>query len=150
MTNTAQQGATFERAVIHHLEGCQSRPEPCKNTQHAGWLGYGYDCIRSAASKGKADIVAVPPLTLCDCGCEAQSTEKTHLLFVQCKRTNPMISPAERAGILDLALRTGGLAIVAHWAPNEDSIHRRMKIHYRRLTGPGAKEWAPWAPGEDN
>lgn len=146
MTNTAQQGADFERAVIHHLEGCQSRPEPCKNTQHAGWLGYGYDCIRSAASKGKADIVAVGPLRTYGLGEEPDAQR----LIIQCKRTNPMISPAERAGILDLALRTGGLAIVAHWAPNEDSIHRRMKIHYRRLTGPGPKEWAPWAPGEDN
>lgn len=140
--NTAQQGAGFERAVIHHLEGCQSRPEPCKNTQHAGWTGYGYDCIRSAASKGKADIVAVGPAST------DPDLWTAPPLIVQCKRTDPMISPAERAGILDLALRTGGLAIVAHWAVDETT--GRMRIHYRRLTGQGPKEWAPWAPGGDN
>lgn len=138
--NTAQQGATFERAVVHHLEGCQSRPEPCKSAQHAGWTGYGYDCIRSAASKGKADIVAVEPLYLGD----PEWAPWQRLLFIQCKRTNPLISPAERAGILGLALRAGGLAIVAHWAPDETT--GRMRIHYRRLTGQGPKEWAPWAP----
>lgn len=142
MTNTAQQGAGFERAVIHHLEGCQSRPEPCRNTQHAGWTGYGYDCIRSAASKGKADIVAVGPAS------PDPDLWTAPTLFIQCKRTNPMISPAERAGILDLALRTGGLAIVAHWAADETT--GLMRIHYRQLTGQGPKEWAPWAPGEDN
>lgn len=142
--NTAQQGAGFERAVIHHLEGCQSRPEPCKSAQHAGWLGYGYDCIRSAASKGKADIVAIEPLYP---GGPKWAPEHK-LLFVQCKRTNPLISPAERAGILDLALRAGGLAIVAYWAADETT--GRMRIHYRQLTGQGPKEWAPWAPGEDN
>lgn len=138
--NTAQQGATFERAVVHHLEGCRSRPEPCKNAQHAGWTGYGYDCIRSAASKGKADIVAVAPLW--------NSDVQMPPLIIQCKRTNPLISPDERAGILNLALRTGGIAIVAHWAADETT--GRMRIHYRQLTGQGPKEWAPWAPGEDN
>lgn len=146
--NTAQQGATFERAVVHHLEGCQSRPEPCRNAQHAGWTGYGYDCIRSAASKGKADIVAVPPLPEDWQEDEWWVDNPMPSLFVQCKRTNPLISPAERAGILDLALRAGGIAIVAHWAADETT--GLMRIHYRQLTGQGPKEWAPWAPGEDN
>ena len=142
--NTAQQGATFERAVVHHLEGCQTRTEPCKNAQHTGWTGYGYDCIRSAASKGKADIVAFGPLRVYELGEEPDALR----LIIQCKRTNPLISPVERAGILDLALRAGGLAIVAHWAADETT--GRMRIHYRILTGQGPKEWAPWAPGEDN
>lgn len=143
--NTAQQGATFERAVIHHLEGCASYPKPCTASTHRDWTGFGYDCIRSAASKGKVDIVAVGP----DEGLNTDWIIEPGgpVLFIQCKRTDPMITPAERLGIQDLALRAGALPIVAHWA--KDKTTKLMRVHYRVLTGPGPGDWEPWAPGEE-
>lgn len=119
--NTAQQGAAFERRTIADLEQ------------------YGYTCIRSAASKGAVDIVAVgPDWETCDYG----------LLFVQCKLSNPQISPAERTTLNDLALRAGAVPVVAWWAKSETTGLKA--VHYRRLTGDGPKDWVPWAPGEDD
>jgi Holliday junction resolvase len=123
--NTAAQGAAFERRVIKDLEP------------------YGYDCIRSAASKGKVDVVAIGPLHPFYLGGTGQGRA---MLFIQCKITNPLISPAERTGILDLAHRAGAEPLVAYWAKHETT--GLMAVHYRSLTGPGPKEWAPWAPGE--
>lgn len=135
--NTAQQGAAFERRVVHDLSGSPDGTHP----------GYGYDCVRSAASKGKIDIVAIGPL---DEEHPVLTKYRRPMLFIQCKLTDPQIGPTARMDLMDLALRAGALAIVAHWAPDETSIHRRMKVHYRVLTGPGPKDWRPWAPGEDN
>lgn len=134
--NTAQQGAAFERRVIHDLSGSPDGSHP----------GYGYDCVRSAASKGKIDIVAFGPLRTYEYGAAPDAVQ----LLIQCKLTDPQIGPTARMKLMDLALRAGALAIVAHWAADETSIHRRMKVHYRQLTGPGPKDWAPWAPGEDD
>lgn len=120
VVNTARQGAAFERRIIHDLQQ------------------YGYDCIRSAASKGKVDVVAIG---------EAYRLFMGGVLFIQAKLTNPMISPAERIGIQDLALRAGALPLVSWWAADETT--GLMTVHYRRLTGPGPKDWEPWAPGED-
>ena len=122
--NTAQQGAAFERRTIADLEQ------------------YGYTCIRSAASKGAVDIVAVPKQPNCECGCGPA------VAFVQCKLSNPQISPAERIALNDLALRAGAVPVVAWWAKHETT--GRMAVHYRRLTGDGPKDWVPWAPGEDD
>lgn len=126
MVNTAQQGARFERKVIHDLEP------------------YGYDCIRSAASKGAVDIVAVEP----EYPGDPMWAPEHRLLFIQCKLSNPLIAPAERQALIGLALRAGAVPIVCHWAKSE--ITGLMAVHYRQLTGPGPAEWAPWAPGEDD
>lgn len=124
MVNTAQQGARFERKVIHDLEP------------------HGYDCIRSAASKGAVDIVAVGP----------QSTDPdlwtAPMLFIQCKLSDPMISPKERRALWDLTQRAGALPIICHWAKNETT--GLMAVHYRIMTGTEAREWLPWGPGEDD
>lgn len=125
MVNTARQGAAFERRVIHDLEP------------------HGYDCIRSAASKGAVDIVAVEPSYD---GHELWAPPH-RLVFIQCKLSDPQISPRERLALLDLSLRAGALPVVCHWAKNETT--GLMAVHYRVLTGPGPKEWAPWAPGEE-
>lgn len=106
--NTAQQGARFEREVIAYLEE----------------LGYG--CIRSAASKGAVDIVAVPP------------HEGVPMLFVQCKLTDPVITPAERVALLGLSVRGDALPIVS-WRVDG-------RPRFRMLTGPGPKEWANFLP----
>jgi hypothetical protein len=136
--NTNRQGAGFELTVMHDLDGCQDRPEPCKNPQHKGYTGHGYTSMRSSGSRGAVDVVAVPAL----------GARYDFILFVQCKITNPRISPAERLAVQDLALRAGALPLVAHWAA--DQTTGLMRVHYRQLTGPGPKDWAHWAPGEDH
>lgn len=126
--NTAQQGAAFERRTITDLER------------------FGYTCIRSAASKGAVDIVAV--------GVDSAFIDYYlngyggRLVFVQCKLSNPQISPAERVALNDLALRAGAVPVVAWWAKSETTGLKA--VHYRRLTGDGPKDWVPWAPGEDD
>lgn len=124
MVNTAQQGAAFERRTIADLER------------------FGYTCIRSAASKGAVDIVAVGPLS------PDPDLWTAPTLFVQCKLSNPQISPAERTALNDLALRAGAVPVVAWWAKNETTGLKA--VHYRRLTGDGPKDWVSWAPGEDD
>jgi len=130
--NTAAQGAAFERRVIKDLEP------------------YGYTCMRSAASKGKVDVWAVPPMQpVKGFALPGWLTEVPgQCLVIQCKLTDPLISPDERKGLLDVALRSQSTPIVAHWAEHEAT--GLMAVHYRRLTGPGPKQWVPWAPGEDN
>ena len=123
--NTARQGAAFELKVMHDLEE------------------HGYTCLRSSGSRGAVDVVAVGPLREYAYG-EAPDAE---LVFAQCKVTNPLISPAERQAVQDLALRGGARPVVAHWAKDEKTGLKR--VHYRQLTGPGPKDWAHWAPGEE-
>lgn len=120
MVNTAEQGARVERQVRILLEGC------------------GYDCIRSAASKGAVDIVAVAPFRWLglaqQLGCR--------LLFIQCKLSNPNIGPAERLRLTGLALRAGALPIVAY----KGKQGRFRPLMFRELTGPGPKDWVAWEP----
>lgn len=142
--NTTRQGAGFELTVMHHLSGCQNREEPCKNPQHSAYTGFGYECLRSSGSRGKVDVVAVATTD----GKAWESVNPPRLVFIQCKITNPLIPPAERIGLTDLALRAGALPVVAHWAT--DNFTGLKRVHYRQLTGPGPKDWAPWAPGEDD
>lgn len=130
MVNTAQQGARFERACIAYLEK------------------RGYDCIRSAASKGAVDIVAVGPgEPVNPNSLLREDTDSGPLLFIQCKLSNPVIPPAERVAVLGLALRAGALPIVSWWARPEGE--RKMRPNFRILTGPGPKEWVPWEPGKE-
>ena len=123
--NTNRQGANFELKVMHDLEG------------------HGYTCLRSSGSRGAVDVVAVPALPT-----EWRLWGRRYSLFIQCKITNPRISPAERLAVQDLALRAGAVPLVAHWAA--DAATGLMRVHYRQLTGPGPKDWEHWAPGEDD
>lgn len=86
----------------------------------------GYVTLRSAGSKGKVDVVAFG---------------NDVILTIQCKWSNPQISPAERQALLEIELLTGGATI-----PLVASNDRGTTV-WRRLTGPGPKEWRPWAPG---
>ena len=122
--NTTRQGANFELKVMHDLEE------------------YGYTCLRSSGSRGAADVMAFHEGPLYGGAVQA--------LAIQCKITNPVISPAERLAVQNLALCARALPLVAYWAKDTNSIHERMRVHYRQLTGPGPKDWAHWAPGEDN
>lgn len=135
--NTNRQGANFELDVMHYLAG--TRPET--------WgPGFGYECLRSSGSRGKVDIVAIgamipakPPYL---------DALPTGLLFVQAKITNPVIPPAERLGLQDLALRANALPLVVYRA--KDITTGRVRPHFRQLTGPGPRDWLPWEPGEDD
>ena len=140
--NTTRQGANFELDVMHHLSGCE-----CETThdrpKHVGWRGFGYECLRSSGSRGKVDVVAVS-----EDGPRHCYKYPPAVLFIQCKITNPVIRPAERLALMDLALRGGALPIIAHKA--KDAVTGLVRPHYRILTGPGPKDWEPWAPGEDS
>ncbi|WP_125777165.1 Holliday junction resolvase [Antribacter gilvus] len=84
---------------------------------------HGYITLRAASSKGAADVIGFKP---------------GQVVFVQAK-TNGLIPPAERVALLHLAsLIPGALAIVA----------ARPTTTYRRLTGPGPKDWVSWTPDE--
>lgn len=87
----------------------------------------GYDHIRGASSKGFADIVAVKP---------------GQVLIVNVKRTT-MPGPAERADLLRVAAHLPGVAV-----PLVALKPLRQGLTYRRLTGPGPKQWEPWTPDE--
>ncbi|QCB93318.1 restriction endonuclease [Cellulomonas shaoxiangyii] len=95
-------GADFEREVIHHL-----RAE-------------GYETVRSAGSKGKADVLA---------------WKAGEFLVIQAKRGGTC-PPAERREVIRLAsLIADGIPLVAS----------RPGVTFRRLTGPGPRDWEPWA-----
>ena len=84
----------------------------------------GYWCVRSAGSKGVVDVLAMKP---------------GQMLMVQAK-ANGVCPPKERAALLELAATFDALPLVAM---------RDRGVKYRRLTGPGPKQWVPWqADGE--
>lgn len=89
---------------------------------------HGYAVIRAAGSKGAADLAAFA---------------NGLVLFVSVKRTNALISPAERLALLALAEHVGIIAI-----PIVATKPIRQPITYRLLTGPGPKDWLPWEPKE--
>lgn len=133
--NTNRQGAQFELDIMHYLAGCTCRD--AANPRHVGWDGFGYDALRSSGSKGAVDVVAVGPRP------EGAAPD---ILFIQAKITNPVIPPAERIRLLDLALRADALPLVAYKVRDMDTGRKRP--HFRILTGPGPKEWAIYYPGK--
>lgn len=77
--------------------------------------------IRSAGSKTKVDLVAFKP---------------DQVLFVQCKR-NGVCPPAERVELLRVAGLLPGVGVPV--------VASRPGVTYRRLVGPGPKQWAAWS-----
>lgn len=96
----------------------------------------GFDVIRSAASKGAADLVAVG-----DWG----------VVFVQVKlgaqgKPFKMPSPAERRELLRIVRRAGGLAVAACRIPG--SGPRAARTEWRVLFADGGpRDWHEWHPG---
>lgn len=88
----------------------------------AALLADGYDVVRSAGSKTKLDLVAF---------------KAGQVLLVQCKR-NGICPPAERVELLRVAALLPGTAVAV--------VAGRPRITYRRLTGPGPKDWVAWSP----
>lgn len=104
----------------------------------------GWTCMRSAGSKGVADVVAVPDVL----------GPGTAWLLVQCKVTNANIGPAERLALTTLAVRALALPIVASRGDRGEGTRVQyntahgMWVVFRELTGPGPKEWREWLPPE--
>ena len=137
--NTNRQGANFELDVMHYLAG--TKPDK--------WgPGFGYTCLRSSGSKGKIDVVAIPGHE------EWKNRERwdASMLFIQCKiSSEPLrspLSPTERMHLMDLALRGNALALTS--SMQLDIVTKLVRPHFRQLTGPGARDWLPWEPGEDS
>lgn len=143
--NTTRQGAAFELDVMHYLAGCN-----CEWThstpKHVGWGGFGYDAGRSSGSRGKVDVWGVPPEVVR--APDGWMPPVPPMVFIQCKITNPVIAPADRIALINLARRGGALPIVSY--RTLDAKTHRTRPHFRRLTGPGPKDWLPWEPGEDS
>lgn len=94
----------------------------------------GYDCIRSAGSKGAADIVAFHDGETC---------------LIQVKVGASILpGPAERKALLRISDRSPRcFPLVAFKEPDQDD-RRRKRIVFRELTGAGPKDYLPWAPRE--
>ena len=89
----------------------------------------GYEVFRSAGSKGAADLILFKP---------------GEVLFVQAKKADGRIGPADRAALLGLAAMVpGGRAVSARY--HKDGRAART-IRYDLLTGPGPKDRQPWTP----
>lgn len=98
----------------------------------------GYDVIRSAASKGAADLVAV---------------HDGELIFVQVKlvavgRAYKQPSPAERRELTRIASRCGGVAVIAQRHPGAGA--RPGRTSWWEQTGPGPEDRRPWIPRSSN
>lgn len=116
--NQGRRGARAENAVADELRAC------------------GYDVIRSAASKGAADLVAV---------------HDAEIVFVQVKlaaweRPYTQLSPAERRELLRVAgrLHPRGTAVVAQRIPG--SGPRPALTMWYQLTGTAPADRAEWIP----
>ncbi len=121
--NTARQGANLELAVMALLG-------------RRGWT-----CMRSAASKGVVDVVAIPDNVL-----------GTDWLLVQCKLTNTILPPAERIALSGLAVNARALPLVAARGDTGQGTRVQyneshgMWVVFWELTGPGPFERQPWTP----
>jgi len=88
----------------------------------------GYYVVRSAGSKGSADLVALKP---------------GEVLLVQCKLDGRM-TPAERASFAELADRLGVLSLVARW--HKEGTAARTVRFMARPRGLGTLWDQPWSP----
>lgn len=98
---------------------------------------YGYDVIRSAASKGSADLIAIGD----------GFAVLVQVKLVQHGASFQMPSPAERQQLLRIASRLGNAYPVAA-CHAQGSGGKPPVTAYRLLTGPGPKDWIGWAPGK--
>ena len=110
-----RRGADLERAAKHYLED------------------NGYYVIKSAGSKGIADLVAIKGL---------QGIQASETLYVQCK-TDGYLLPDERVRFRQAALKSGAVPVVARWVKEGRAAR---EIGFRELTsmGPaGNRDWTP-------
>ena len=104
-----RRGADLERAAKHYLED------------------NGYYVIKSAGSKGVADLVAIKP---------------GETLYVQCK-LDGYLTPAERVSFRQAALASGAVPVVARWV-KEGRAARTPGFRELTSMGPaGNRDWTP-------
>lgn len=87
---------------------------------------HGFHVLRSAASKGPADLIAI----------------RTAVVCVQVKPDTDALTPALRRRLIALADAVGaglGVPVVA-------TKPLGLPISWRFLTGEGPDEWLPWQP----
>ena len=99
MSTAYVRGRAFEYRVRRHLESC------------------GYLVIRSAQSKGIADLVAV----------KRKPRSNTAVLLVQCKLSKGSCGHAEWNALLQAAVDHGALPILA------DQVRSRSPLRYREI-----------------
>lgn len=108
----------------------------------------GWTCMRSAGSKGTADVVAIPT------GAHGPESEFDVWALVQCKLTNANIGPAERLALTTLAVPAQAVPLVASRGDKGEGTRVQynaahgMWVVFRELTGPGPREWREWVPPE--
>jgi len=104
-----RRGADLERAAKHYLED------------------NGYYVIKSAGSKGIADLVGIKP---------------GEILYVQCKLDGDL-TPAERVSFRQAALASGAVPVVARWV-KEGRAARTPGFRELTSMGPaGNRDWTP-------
>lgn len=85
----------------------------------------GYETTRAASSKGFCDVIGI---------------KAGQVLLVNVKRTTQP-GPAERADLLRVAAMIPGVLV-----PLVALKPFRQGLTYRRLTGPGPRDWYEWSP----
>jgi Holliday junction resolvase len=88
----------------------------------------GYLVIRSAGSKGAADLVCL---------------KKGEILFVQAKKSAGQMTPGERARLIEMADLVQGFPLAARWAKEGRAART---VAFEKLTGAGPHDLAPWTP----
>jgi Holliday junction resolvase len=88
----------------------------------------GYDVIRSAGSKGRADLAAFKP---------------GQIVFVQCK-VDGTVGRAERAEFVGLCARAGAVPLVAYW--HKPSARAARVVGWWRVLSARPGHVAAWSP----
>ena len=110
MTATGyRRGADLERAAKKYLEA------------------NGYYVIKSAGSKGVADLVGIKP---------------GETLYVQCK-LDGYLTPAERVSFRQAALASGAVALVGYWYKEGRSARRPAFYELTSMGPAGNRDWTP-------
>ena len=106
-----RRGADLERAAKHYLED------------------NGYYVIKSAGSKGIADLVGIKP---------------GEILYVQCKgAAKGYLTPAERVSFRQAALASGAVALVGYWYKEGRSARRPAFYELTSMGPAGNRDWTP-------
>ena len=104
-----RRGADLERAAKHYLED------------------NGYYVIKSAGSKGVADLVAIKP---------------GETLYVQCK-LDGYLTPAERVKFRKTALHFGAVPLVAWWRKEGREARKPAFTELTSMGPAGNRDWTP-------
>lgn len=127
--NTTRQGANYELVIMHFLKE------------------FGYDAWRSSGSRGAIDVTAVGPRAV-NPFWKGEVPDGGPLLFIQAKRNQVYLGPADAQRVHDLAVRAGAVPLLS--SMTEDAENGLKRPHFWVIdptTTPS--KWAPWEPGED-